>query len=130
MKKRKHINLCDHQNNAVDIAETSSQVINNTRTFLISSKNLSFQNNREFCPQLQLVLLLRINRFWFSWVLQVSGNWQKTKRNYAAADDYTEKMRVWRASRIFDFVHQFFSQKIQDNVLSLEIQLILSIPCL
>ena len=43
------------------------------------------------------------------------------------ADGYTEKIRVWRASRIFDFVNEFFSQKIQHKVLSLEIQLILSI---
>ena len=44
-----------------------------------------------------------------------------------AADGFTEKIRVWRASRIFDFVNEFFSQKIQHKVLGLEIQLILSI---
>ena len=44
-----------------------------------------------------------------------------------AADSYTEKVRVWRASRIFDFVNEFFFQKIQHKVLGPEIQLILSI---
>ena len=37
------MNLCDHQNNAIGrVVDTSSQVINNIRTFLIDSKNLSF----------------------------------------------------------------------------------------
>ena len=44
-----------------------------------------------------------------------------------AADGFTEKIRVWQASRIFDFVNEFFSQKIQHKVLGLEIKLILSI---
>ena len=44
-----------------------------------------------------------------------------------AADGYTNKIRVWRASRIFDLVNEFFSQKIQRKVFSLGIQLILSI---
>ena len=44
-----------------------------------------------------------------------------------AADDYTDKIRVWQVSRIFDSVNEFFSQKIQHKVLRLEIQLILSI---
>ena len=57
----------------------------------------------------------------------MSGNWQKPKRNYMAADGYTDKIRVWRASRIFDSVNEFFSQNIQHKVLGLEIQLILSI---
>ena len=39
---------------------------------------------------------------------------------------YTEKIRVWRASRIFDFVNEFFSQKIQHKVPSPGIQLILN----
>ena len=42
-----------------------------------------------------------------------------------AADDYTDKIRVWQVSRIFDSVNEFFSQKIQHKVLRLEIQLIL-----
>ena len=97
---------------------------------MIGSKNLFFWDNQKFSAQLQLTLLLWIDQFWFSRVLQVSGNWQKPKRNYVAADGYTEKIRVWRASRIFDFLDEFFSQKIQDKVLSLKIQLILSILCL
>ena len=44
-----------------------------------------------------------------------------------AADGYTKKIRFWQASRIFDFANEFFSQKIQHKVLTLEIQLILSI---
>ena len=44
-----------------------------------------------------------------------------------AADGYTDKIRVWRASRIFDSVNEFFSQNIQHKALGLEIQLILSI---
>ena len=36
-----------------------------------------------------------------------------------AADGYTKKIRVWRASRIFDFVNDFFPQKIQHKVFSL-----------
>ena len=44
-----------------------------------------------------------------------------------AADGYTDKIRVWRASRIFDSVNEFFSQNIQHKVLRLEIQLIISI---
>ena len=93
---------------------------------MIGFKNLSFWDNRKFSPQLQLILLLWIDQFWFSWVLQVSGNRQKPKGNYMAAD-YTKKIRLWRDCRIFDFVNVFFSQKIQHKVLSLEIQLILSI---
>ena len=58
---------------------------------------------------------------------QVSGKWKKPKINYITADDYTDKIRVWQASRIFDFVNEFFPQKIQHEVLSLGIQLILSI---
>ena len=57
----------------------------------------------------------------------MSENRQKPERNYMAADAYTKKIRVWWASRIFHFVNEFFSQKIQHKVLSLEIQLILSI---
>ena len=44
-----------------------------------------------------------------------------------AAVGYTDKIRVWRASRILDLVNEFFPQKIQHKVLSLGIQLILSI---
>ena len=44
-----------------------------------------------------------------------------------AADDDTDKIRVWQVSRIFDSVNEFFSQKIQHKILRLEIQLILSI---
>ena len=44
-----------------------------------------------------------------------------------AADGYTDKIRVWQVSRIFDSVKEFFPQKIQHKVLGLEIQLILSI---
>ena len=44
-----------------------------------------------------------------------------------AADGYTDKIRVWRASRIFDSVNEFFPQNIQHKVLRLEIQLIISI---
>ena len=58
---------------------------------------------------------------------QVSGKWKKLKINYMAADGYTNKIRVWRASRIFDLVNEFFPQKIQRKVFSLGIQLILSI---
>ena len=43
------------------------------------------------------------------------------------ADGYTKKIKVWRASRTFDFVNDFFPQKIQHKALSLGIQLILSI---
>ena len=43
------------------------------------------------------------------------------------ADGYAEKIKVRRLSRMFDFVNEFFSQKIQYKILSLEIQLILSI---
>ena len=39
------------------------------------------------------------------------GNWKKPKRNYVAADGYSKKIRVWRASRIFDFVNDFFFSK-------------------
>ena len=56
----------------------------------------------------------------------MSRNWQKLERNYIVADGYTKEIRVWPASRIFDFVNEFFSQKIQHKVLSLEIQLISS----
>ena len=55
------------------------------------------------------------------------GNRVKPKRNYMAADDYSEKIRVWRASSIFDFVNKFFYPKIQHRVLVLEVQLVLSI---
>ena len=58
---------------------------------------------------------------------QVPGKWQKPKINYMAIDGYTDKIRIWRASTIFDFVNEFFPQKIQHKVLSLEFQLILSI---
>ena len=44
-----------------------------------------------------------------------------------AADGYTDKIRVWRASGIFDSVNEFFPQNIQHKVLRLEIQLIISI---
>ena len=94
---------------------------------MIGSKNLSFWDNWKSSPQLQLIILLRINQFWFSWLLQVSRNWQKPKKKYMADDGYTKKIRVWRASRIFDFANEFFSQKIQHKGLGLEIQLILSI---
>ena len=57
----------------------------------------------------------------------MSGKWKKPKINYITADDYTDKIRVWQASRIFDFVNEFFPQKIQHEVLSLGMQLILSI---
>ena len=57
---------------------------------------------------------------------QVSGNWQKLKIICMADYGYTEKIRVWRASRIFDFVNEFFSQKIQHKVPSPGIQLILN----
>ena len=46
------------------------------------------------------------------------------------ADGYAEKIKVRRLSRMFDFVNDFFSQKIHYKILSLEIQLILSILCL
>ena len=39
----------------------------------------------------------------------------------------TPRKSVWRASIIFDFVNEFFPQKIQHKVLSLGIQLIISI---
>ena len=38
-----------------------------------------------------------------------------------AANGYTENIRVWQPSRIFDFVNEFFPQKIQHKVLSLGI---------
>ena len=45
-----------------------------------------------------------------------------------AADGYTKKIRVYHpSSRIFDFVNEFSTQKIQHKVLSMGIQLILSI---
>ena len=44
-----------------------------------------------------------------------------------AADSYTEKIRVWHPSRIFDFADEFFPQKMQHKDLNLGIQLILSI---
>ena len=44
-----------------------------------------------------------------------------------AADSYTEKIRVWHPSRIFDFADEFFPQKMKHKDLSLGIQLILSI---
>ena len=47
-----------------------------------------------------------------------------------AADGYTEKIRVWQASRIFDFVNEFFPQKVQHIVSSVGIQLIFTIPWL
>ena len=47
-----------------------------------------------------------------------------------AADGYTEKIRVWQASRIFDFVNKFFPQKVQHIVSSVGIQLIFTIPWL
>ena len=55
------------------------------------------------------------------------GKWQKSRINYMAANGYTENIRVWQPSRIFDFVNEFFPQKIQHKVLSLGIQSILSI---
>ena len=61
---------------------------------------------------------------------QVSEKWQKPKINYMAADGYTEKIRVWQASRIFDFVNEFFPQKVQHIVSSVGIQLIFTIPWL
>ena len=45
-----------------------------------------------------------------------------------AADGYTKKIRVYHLSgRIFDFVNEFSTQKIQHKVLSLGVQLILSV---
>ena len=44
-----------------------------------------------------------------------------------AADDYSEKIRVWRASSVFGFVNKFFYQKIQHRVLVMEVQFVLSI---
>ena len=76
--------------------------------------------------QLQLIFCFKLTSFVFFWFLQVSGNWQKPKRNYMAADGCTKKIRVWWTSTIFDFVIDFFSEKIQHEVLILDLQLILS----
>ena len=104
MKKKKYINVCDHQNGAIDIVtDTVSPVINDIRIFSIGSKNLFFWDNREkkispvtanFPSQLILVFLS---------YLEVSGNQQKPKRNYMTADGHTIIFRVWWASWMFDF---------------------------
>ena len=62
------MNFRDHQNSAIDIvAGTGSPVINNIRFFFPSAlKIFPFEIIEKFFPQLQLILLLRIDRFSFS----------------------------------------------------------------
>ena len=93
IKKKKHINLRDHQNSAIDIAaDTVSPVINDKRIFFsIGSKNLSFWDDRKiFSPvtanssasNIQILVVLSCP--------QVSGNWQKSKIYYMAAAAHNE----------------------------------------
>ena len=94
---------------------------------MIGSNNLSFWDNWTFSPQLQLILLLRIKKFWFS---QLSTSvWKMAKYENKSHGCWWlhEEIRVWQASRTVDFVNNFFPQKIQHKAISLGIQLILSI---
>ena len=78
------------------VADTSSPVINNIRTFFDKAlKIFPFEVIRNFFPPVTANPSAS-NRPILVFVScpQVSGNWQKPKRNYMAADGYTEKIRV------------------------------------
>ena len=86
---------CNNQNSAIDmVADTGSPVVSGIKDFFsIGSKNLSFGDNRKkffFSPV--TVNLSTSNRLTFVFLsyLKMSGNWQKPKRNYMAADGLTE----------------------------------------
>ena len=118
IKKKKHINLRDHQNSAIDIAaDTGSPVINDKRIFFWSDlKIFPFEMIERFFPQLQLILLLRIYGFWFSWVVRKCPEIGKNRKYIIwLLLPKTRIFRVWWASRTFDFFNNFFSK---DSALS------------
>ena len=96
--KKKYINLRDHQNSAIEIvADTSSPVINDILRFFSTGSEIFF-------PQLQLVFLLQINWFWFSWVIRTCLEIDKTRKKIIWLLMATPIIfRVWRASWTFDF---------------------------
>ena len=79
------------------------------KIFSFALKTFSFEIIKNFFPQLQLILPLRFDQCWFSWVVhKFTEICKKSKINYMAADGYTENFRVWWAFRIFDFYYYFF----------------------
>ena len=96
-KKKKYINLRDHQNSAIDIAtDTVSPVINGIRIFfpsalrifsleIIERKKIS-RVTANFSALSQLILVFLSHP-------EVSGNRRKPKRNYITADSHANNFR-------------------------------------